>query len=434
MAAPTTTRKLLRQKAIKKLYAHHFPVVSTSTSGGNTTTLVDTVLGPAAQTEDYIGAWVYVSGVSADGTPAVGTIARVTNFTPSTNTLTISPATAADGFDEAGTEYELHYKFHPSQIHEKLNELLENLRRPIYVPLSLFPDGDMELSTTANWDELSSAAVAKDTTNVLRGRRSIEVNSSAANGYVASDPVYLPPGTPVLCVADVYIPSAAGSAILRLWDETNGVEIESGTTVVTGWSRIKFTATTPATCEQVKGRLVAVDAAVNVYFNNAILLPQNQREFSYPSTLEYSEDFDSVFYFPDGDSISASGSDFAYRVLDSAPTKWSNTAIERDDSSVVPFRVVLGDRDITEAIFVGGRVDFATLSDDTTTTTVPEDIMVDLLYASLLDDWAQEALDSDNFNKYNALVGKALSVRKNLLPRMLQFSPNRGQVVGVRRG
>jgi hypothetical protein len=427
MAAPTTTRKNIRQKACKKLYAQHFPITSTTTGVGTTTALLDNVLGPAAQSEDFIRAWVYIA---ESGGPAVGEISRVTNFAPANSQLTVSPAfSAAVG---TGLDYELHYKFHPSQVHEKMNELLENLRRPIYVPLSLFPDGDMELSTTANWDETSNAAVAKNTTNVLRGRRSLEVNASAANGYVASDPVYLPPSTNVLCVADVYVDGAAGSAILRLWDETNGIEIESGTTNVQGWSRIKFETTTPANCEQVKGRLVAVDDTVNVYFNNAILLPQRQREFAYPSTLEYSEDYDSAFYFPDGDPIS--GGDFAYRVLDSEPRKWASTVVGRDDTAVVPFRIILPNKDIDEAIFVGGRVDYAILSDDTTTTTVPEDIMVDLLFAALLDDWAQEALDADNFTKYNALVGKALEVRHRLLPRMLQFAPNRGEVVGVRRG
>lgn len=430
MAAPTTTRKLIRQKTVKKLYAPRFPIVSTTTGASTTTTLIDSVLGPAAQTENYIRAWVYIAETEA-ASPAVGEISRVTNFAPSTNTLTVAPAFSDT--PNSGIDYEIHYKFHPAWIHDKLNELLENMRRPIYVPLSLFPDGDMEASGTSNWDELSNAAVAKTTTNVLRGRKALEVNSSASNGYVASDPVYLPPSTPVLCVADVYVDGASGSAILRLWDETNGVEIESGTTVVQGWSRIKFTATTPATCEQVKGRLVAVDSSTNVYFNNAILLSQNQREFPYPSTLEMPEDLDAVFYFPDGDSIVASGSDFAYRVLDSAPQKWGSVSIGRDDTGVVPFRIVLPDNDIDEAIFVGGRVDYATLSDDTTTTTVPEDIMVDLLYAALLDDLAQEALDEDNFNKYNALTGKALELRRKLQPRMQQFAPTRGEIVGVRR-
>jgi len=503
MAAPTTTRMKLRQKTIKKLYKSRFPVVPLTTSAGTTTTIVDTLLSPAAQNEDFLGSWTYMptnaygtavtlnevldtseTAITVNNTASVtagdyvmvehevmlvGTVddattltvtrgalgstaathatllamrqmtatgnrARVTNVTTSTGTLTVAPAmSTAPGL---GSEYELHYKFAPEVIHESLEEILGNIKRPILLPLSLVPDGDMEAAGVSNWDELSSATRAKTTTNVLYGRQSLEVNASAANGYAASDGMFLPPDTAVLCATDVYV-AGAGSAILRLWDETNGAEIEAGTTVATGWSHIEFTATLPATCEQVKLRLVAVDAAVNVYFNNAILLPQSQKDFTYPSTLEFHEDFAGLFMRPRGSDIEGTSSEFAYRVLERKPIPVTNVTFERDDTAVVPYRISLRGGESTfidYPLWVQGRVDFAVLTDDTTTTTVPEDIVVDLTYAQLLEDWAQEELEENNdLDRYNTLMGKALKVRRELNPRMQEFAPLKGKVIGANR-
>jgi len=233
---------------------------------------------------------------------------------------------------------------------------------------------------------------------------------------------------------EAYI-TVGDAAKLILWDVTNNAEIESAVSTQTGWGVMQFTATTPSTCEQVMVRLEATNNTDVVYFNSAILLPVRDREFAYPSTLEFHEAFTELFEVRHGDSIGLAGNEFAYRSGEGKRDRVLSASFDRDDTAVVPYRIRLPDDfTITSPIYVSGRVDYATLSDDIATTTAPEDIIVDLLFAQLLDDMAAEALDADNFNKYNALVGKALSIRRALLPRMAQFTPSRGEVVGARRG
>ena len=54
MAEPTTTRKDIRQKVIKKLYAGKFPIVETTTgTAAKTTSVVECILSPSGQFEVY---------------------------------------------------------------------------------------------------------------------------------------------------------------------------------------------------------------------------------------------------------------------------------------------------------------------------------------------------------------------------------------------
>src|SRR3990167_10199848 len=160
---PTVTRKALRQNIIKKFYKPRHPIVSaTTTTASDTTSLIDSVLAPAGQTEDYRGAWVLIAETGATG-PTIGTIARVTNtsLSGSNSALTIAPAFSAALL--IGIDYEMHYKYHPNYIEFLIDEILGNLENPYYFPLTLITDGDMEnapaTSFTASNATLANEAV-----------------------------------------------------------------------------------------------------------------------------------------------------------------------------------------------------------------------------------------------------------------------------------
>ena len=108
MAEPTTTRKTIRQKVIKKLYAGKFPIVGTTTgTAANATSVVDSILAPSGQVEDYNSVWIYISETTS-GSPLVGEVRRVTDtdFSGSNSIFTIAPAFS----DELQTAmyYEIH--------------------------------------------------------------------------------------------------------------------------------------------------------------------------------------------------------------------------------------------------------------------------------------------------------------------------------------
>jgi len=56
----STTRKALRQDIIRRLYSPKYPAASESTADGSTTTILDSLLSPSAQSEDFIRAWIYI--------------------------------------------------------------------------------------------------------------------------------------------------------------------------------------------------------------------------------------------------------------------------------------------------------------------------------------------------------------------------------------
>lgn len=120
-----TTRLILRAAIIAKLYSPRRPTSSAADSGGSTSTILDSVLAPAAQSEDFLRAWIYVTTLQGSG-PAVGSIARVTNvdFSGSTSTLTVAPVfTSAT---EDGMEYEIHYVFHPDDVNDAIDDVIRD--------------------------------------------------------------------------------------------------------------------------------------------------------------------------------------------------------------------------------------------------------------------------------------------------------------------
>ncbi len=371
--------------------------------------------------------------------PSVGEIARVTDtdFSGSNSQLTVAPSFSASLV--SGTDYEIHYKFYPNHVRDKANEILENIRRPILLPLTLVPDGDMEDTGTVSvyWTAAGTGGdptLAKDTSTVLHGRQTLSITNGGGVtlGYAKSNNMYLPPGTAVFVAADVYI-TGGDAARLTLYDATSGAAIETAYSGATGWVHFAFVANLPSDCEEVQVWLESQAASDVTYWGSVQLLPVNRIIYDYPATLEWSEDFDTVFYFPRGTGLTASTDDNAYAIFEKPQRPWSPTEIIRDETAVTAFRLQLKKGNIGQALYVGGFVDYATLTDDTDTTAAPEDIVVNLTYADLMDAWAQEDIAEDKFEAAQAKMAKASSIRRLLGPRMLHFWKAKGRVSGTRR-
>ena len=515
---PTTTLKTIRQKVAKKIYAARYPVVSTTTSDANSLTLVvDAVLSPAAQVEDFIEAWIFVAEQAAavdsgtnineggqfsstdvtltvqDGTkftvgdgiqfssgstasgeicrvtaistnnltivrgiqsttasthedgdnvfiigPAIGEIARVTDvsFSGSTSQLIVAPGFSASLV--SGTDYEVHYKFYPNHVRDKANEILENVRRPILLALTLVPDGDLEADGTSEWVAAGTGGtptLAKDTSTVLHGRKTLSVTNDGATtrGFAKSGSMYLSPSTSVLVAADVYI-TPGDSAKMTLIDVTNSnAVIGTAASVTSGWVHLEFMAEIPSDCEEVQVWLESVAVSDVTFWGSVQTLPTARVIFDYPDTLEWAEDFDKVFYFGRGAGLTATGEDNSFKVFEGPKKLWSPAEIVRDETAVVPFRIQIKKRGVTQALYVGGFVDYSILTNDTDTTNAPEDIVVNLTYADLMDAWAQEDIANDKFEAAQAKSKKAESIRRLLGPRMMHFWKAKGRVHGTRR-
>ena len=507
---PTTTLVTIRQKVAKKLYAGRFPIVSTTTSNSDSRTLlIDTVLSPAAQIEDFIEAWIIVAeapsatvtslaaealdatetvftvdngteflagdGIKVDsevmrvtsissndltvvrgiqGTtaathldnatitivgPALQETARVTDvdFSGSNSTLTLAPSFTASLI--TGTDYEIHYKFYPQHLRDKINEILENLRRDILLPLTLVTDGDMESTGTTDWTAAATTGtaptLAKNTTaaNVVHGRRSLSItaNSDATNSFARSASINVSEGLSVFCSADVFI-TAGDTAKLTLRDITAGADVETAASVATGLVHLEFTATVPADCEDIQVWLESPVASDVTYWSAVTLLITNRQVYDYPGTLEWSEDFDKVLYFPKGPALTNTGEDLSFEIFTKPAVIWSPAEMIRDSTALNPYRIMLKKGVINQSLMIGGRVEFDTVTADTDTTTAPEDVIVNLVYADMLDAWAQEDIVDDKFQAAQIKMAKAENVRRLLGPRMQHFYKPKARVHGTR--
>jgi hypothetical protein len=431
--ATSTTRKSFRQSVLKRLYRGRYPVASTTTGGGTSTTVVDSGLTAGAVDNDYLRAWIYI--VEA-GTADYGDISRVTNQV--SGTLTVSPAFAG-GATDSGQDYEIHYIFHPNEINDTLDEVLQSVEYGIMVPLALNSNPSFEHATMTTGWTATNATLAAETTIVRFGRQVAKLTLTADAGYIQSDTVNLPPGSSVYCATQVFCTSG-DAAVLRLIniDDSNAT-IESGRTDQTGWSEVAFNAALPSGCERVAIRLEGVTNTDVVYFDHGVILPYGTKEFSFPADAEWSFDLSKVFYFPRGTGIApATTSEFVYRVGETKPKLWSHFEVLRDETAINPYRVYLDQPVGLNTLWTFVDIDYpafagASVSDkDADTTKAPMDLCIPLAVAMLFDELAEKMEMSGEVIRAQVYQARADRIRvREISPMTRKFSEFRTQIVGA---
>lgn len=450
MAPPTSTRKTIRQRIATRLYPNAWPVTSVTTSDGTTTTIIDDTLFPGSIGAEFSGAWVYMASIPTDSTP-IGEIARIYsvdfNAGQSTSTLIFSPALTI--LTKSTAEYEIHYKYHPTTIHTRIDAVLGNFQAPILIPLTLITDGDMEATGTSDWTAAGTGGtptIAKNTSTVFHGRQSLSITNDGATtlGYAKSASVALRPTTTVIIAADVFITSG-DEARLSLYasDATGGTFALVGTAAksdASGWVHLEFVATTGSTDEYIQVWLESQAVSDVTYWDNAILLPTNQASIAIPGTIELSEEAKKLFYYNVGTGLSGSNDVTAYKLEEQPRQFWSHFKVERDETAVVPYRIGINKRPISSPLWLEGMIDFSAFAGasesakDADTTVCPEDLVVEFVYALFLEDMAKEARTKGDFEGYRELMGEARITRNDVMNAYRGYFPVQGIVVGASRG
>ena len=433
---PTTTRKVLRQEIIKKLYKPRFPITSTTTAtAGDTTSVDDTALAGGGHDTDYIGAWIYVAETTA-GSPTIGEIARVQNVNLAASPATLDPIAPAFSDElQTGMDYEIHYKYHPSVIHDKITEVLEDLETGLLLPLTIITDGDMEDNPTINFTG-NNATRTNDSVTVLHGRQSLKVVATGTPGTARSSATAVPSGTTFLCATDCFLATDT-SARLILVDSTGAspsfTELETAKTDETGWVHLEFTHTTANDIDSVQLWLEASTSGDTVYFDNAILLPVNQSFFTPPNEAEYTYDFGDLFFYPLGDTIGGANDENSYRLFEGSLRSWGAYEIERSDTATVPFRIMIEKNPITHPLWIEVDIDFTSLASDSATTKAPKVLVRELALALLWDDMADEEDEAGNLQEGLVLRKRADRTRLKIRTTWSEFRPLRSKIWGAKR-
>lgn len=438
MAQPTRSRQDLRVDVLKKIDPLAAVRDSSTTSAGSTTTLVDTALSPSAESEDYVGSWIYVAELQGSG-PAVGAIARVisVDFSGSNNILTFAPVQLAT---ESDMDYEIHHKVRPSIINDRLDVTLGLLRENVTLPVTIVPDGDMEASGFTDWtataDTGTNPTLTKDTATVRHGRQSLKIvaNSDATNSFAKSASVDLPPGTQVIVAADVFV-NTLDSAKLQLRNVTVSAEIDSAKSDVTGWVHMEFIATLPSGCEQVQVWLESPAASDITFWDHVTLWPTSDKGIDLPSHLEFLFDIESLFFYPVGTGLTGSGNDNVFRVNEGAPQFYAHSQKELDDTGVGASRFYVPSRTPTNALWIKGRKPydiFAGADDsakDADTTQANRYVVTNMTAASILDDLSLEATDAEKFELARKLQEKAILLRFEINHILANMTPPKPKTI-----
>lgn len=439
MAQPTRSRQSLRLDVLKKLDPTSEPKSSACTADGSITTLVDSKLAPAAQSEDFVGDWIYIRSTPAGG-PAIGEIARVTNvtFSGSNSILTVAPAFSL--LTKATQEYERHRKVRPNIINDRLDVILGLLRQNVLLPVTIVTDGDMETSGVTNWTASGTGgnpSLAKNTTYVRRGRYSLSITNGAGVtlGYAKSVSMYLPGGTECLVEADVYI-TAGDKARLTFYDVTNGAVI--GTAMQSdesGWVHLENTFTVPATCEEVQVWAESQAALDVTCWDHVTVWPAYDQGIPLPSFLEFVYDVKKLVYLPVGTGLAGPTNVNAYRVNEGTPQLYAHYQPERDDTGVVSARFYVEGRKPTNALWLEGRKPYPVFSGatdalkDVDTTQAHKNVVVNMTTASIIDDLALDAIEAEKPQLAEALQVKAMMLRNEIADLIASMTPPKKKVI-----
>src|SRR3990172_2083787 len=161
MPTSNTSVTLLRDVCEEIHAGELYPVLSTGTSAGSATTLVDsTLVLPDADVNLFDGQYIRIDELVGSG-PASGTVRVIRNggFAGATGTLTVATWTASL---ESGADYSRWKLIHPLVARDLLNKFLRTIKREVISPITLVTNGDMEAVTSGagcdGWT-YSSAAV-----------------------------------------------------------------------------------------------------------------------------------------------------------------------------------------------------------------------------------------------------------------------------------
>ncbi len=215
----------------------------------------------APRLSKYKYAFINIAELVGSG-PAIGEVARVTNtdFASGTSNLIIAPAFT--GSVQSGTDYEIHYKFHPTVINDKINEIMENIRGWVLIPYggllggNNFNSGD---TLNANWTDQGTASSINTTAAfTLFGNGSLSIIAGTATDYVYQR-AFVTAGSPLFASVFAFVDSENNgtTAGLEVWDLTNNAQIGEGanTSTFNEWVELSTSLTVPDTCKQVEFRL-----------------------------------------------------------------------------------------------------------------------------------------------------------------------------------
>jgi len=286
--SPTTERVTQNQIINRFLRETESGGYGTVTAAGTTAaSFYDTTSLKSGQyTEDDLEkCWIRISGHTADAAP-YGEIRAVAEYDPVLGRVVVAPPFSVPL--TAGDTYQFFRWPHPKKLLDHIDTILtEETWLPTMGICTEVPDGDMELSTSADWAS-SAATIVKGTAEPLGGgRRYLKVTDGGAGGgyAVSTNPIYVEEDETFHLSALARVDGTA-TATLAVWNETAGTLIDSITIGRNQWVRPYIDLETPVGCRSIKLRLITDTAGGIAYWDDICLFAVAEQSMGLPNYIE----------------------------------------------------------------------------------------------------------------------------------------------------
>ena len=397
--------------AAKRFCQGRDPISLTLTGGSTTTAVASTYAYTSASANSYDGVWIHVASTT-DGLAPQGEIARVTSggFAGASGTWTIAPTlTAALGSGDI-----VYFLYGPNRqaYLDAFNEIIQNAYAPAWLPFpNLVTDGHMEVSGVGNWtDVLTPTTKAKSTTaaRVFCGTSSLNVISNVVDEGVTTDNIDVLPGETLLVSAALQLD--AGDAALQLYDVTNATILDQVEGIdFEGWSIPFFTWTISGSTEQVAVRILSdTVAATTMYIGYVQVLSMSRTVYTLPAALDNIRHIDDIFYWP-----LRRGTDLnrVYIPQTDQRISWPyNKDGLRDYQGANSQKLEILEQP-RYPLFMQFRREEAAATLDTSTTTLPQQMVIEGMLASMYEKEAMRYRANSQISRQ--YVGMASEARRN---------------------
>lgn len=230
--------------------------------------------------ESYRGRFIFRPDVAAADRSR-----EIADLTTATGVLT--PA-GSNWADTTGTAFEILDGIEPEDLFNLLLEASDQVMMTSTFPLTLVDDGDMSASATTSWTATNVTA-SKITTagnSFLDNIRTLRTLLTSSGGYVqnattlkvnAGDQIYVS----VCSRADV------GTSRFALYDVTNGAELSQTLThTAERYTRMQYTYTVPAGCEEITPRLGGSANSDDIYWSWCIIYNLSDSMVPLPAAVD----------------------------------------------------------------------------------------------------------------------------------------------------
>ena len=343
--------------------------------------------------------------------------------------------TAFSAAVQTGTDYEIHYHFHPFTIDDKIDRILEELRVPTLIPLSAGRNADMSKNDAGDfvpdhWTLNNATLVIDDLEAadeedfMFLGKSNNLLTATGASPSATTDF----PTTPSKSYAiTVPVMSTDGDKVTVTFESPSGTVIETGSTswgFLTGkdsWrhSVIHFTATVPASQFSATVKIATENTDTVCYIPFVLITPIGETQFDNPSHRGIDLRDSYVVQFPLGEKIEATDSANNFMWMTREAKKYSDISNRFPDYQGGLRRVTLEKPSDGTPLFLVGEESFAPIrasgtyaTRDAFTTQAPTKLVEYLAVQELLEEWGEQEDEMGHAERAQRLYSRAQNVKQ----------------------